>query len=60
MFFAYESTESTSSRRRAYSDDGLLIKTETFDSAGTVTRRQELTYADSRRLEKIINPVNTV
>ena len=42
-----------------YSDDGLLIKTELKDSAGTVKKRQELTYFDSRRLERMINPVNT-
>ena len=41
-----------------YSDDGLVTKLETFDAAGVVTKRQELTYFDSRRLEKIINPVN--
>lgn len=41
-----------------YSDDGLLAKTETFNAANTVTRRQELTYFDSRRLEKVLNPVN--
>jgi RHS repeat-associated protein len=41
-----------------YSADGLLTKTETFNTANTVTRRQELTYFDSRRLEKILNPVN--
>jgi YD repeat-containing protein len=42
-----------------YSAEGLLIKTETFDASSVVTRRQELTYLDSRRLEKIVNPVNT-
>jgi YD repeat-containing protein len=42
-----------------YSADGLLTKIETFDASNTVTRRQELTYFDSRRLEKILNPVNT-
>jgi RHS repeat-associated protein len=42
-----------------YSLEGLLTKTETFDAANTVTRRQELTYFDSRRLEKQINPVDT-
>lgn len=42
-----------------YSDDGLLIKTELKDAGGTVKKRQELTYFDSRRLEKMINPVNT-
>jgi hypothetical protein len=42
-----------------YDPEGLLIKTELFDAAGTVTRRQEWTFADSRRLERIINPVNT-
>jgi RHS repeat-associated protein len=42
-----------------YSDEGLLIKTELKDSSGTVKKRQELTYFDSRRLEKLINPVNT-
>ncbi|MBA3404530.1 MAG: RHS repeat-associated core domain-containing protein, partial [Gemmatimonadaceae bacterium] len=42
-----------------YSDDGLLTKIETFDAGGAVSKRQELTYFDSRRLEKIINPVNT-
>ncbi|MBA3406244.1 MAG: RHS repeat-associated core domain-containing protein [Gemmatimonadaceae bacterium] len=42
-----------------YSDDGLVIKSELKDAVGTVTKRQELTYFDSRRLEKIINPVNT-
>lgn len=42
-----------------YSDDGLLTKIETFDSSSVVTKRQELTYLDSRRIEKIINPVDT-
>jgi RHS repeat-associated protein len=42
-----------------YSAEGLLIKTEDKDASGTVTKRQELTYFDSLRLEKIINPVNT-
>jgi len=42
-----------------YSDDGLITKTETFDAGGVVTKRQELTYRDSRRLEKMLNPVNT-
>jgi RHS repeat-associated protein len=42
-----------------YSADGLLTKIETFDASSTVTQRQELTYFDSRRLEKILNPVNT-
>jgi RHS repeat-associated protein len=42
-----------------YSDEGLVTKTELKDAAGTVKKRQELTYFDSRRLEKMINPVNT-
>jgi RHS repeat-associated protein len=42
-----------------YSVEGLLTKVETFDAANTITKRQELTYFDSRRLEKILNPVNT-
>jgi len=42
-----------------YSDEGLLIMTELKDAAGTAKKRQELTYFDSRRLEKMINPVNT-
>ena len=29
-----------------YSDEGLVTKIETFDAAGTVTKRQELTYFD--------------
>lgn len=41
-----------------YSDDGLVTKTELKDSAGTVKKRQELTYFDSRRLEKMLNPIN--
>lgn len=42
-----------------YSAEGLLTKIETFDASGTVTRRKEMTYFDSRRLEKLINPVDT-
>ena len=42
-----------------YNDDGLLIETEILDASSTVTRRQEQTYSDSRRLEKLINPVAT-
>ncbi|MEO8698736.1 MAG: hypothetical protein ABI867_01800 [Kofleriaceae bacterium] len=42
-----------------YSADGLITKVETFDAASTVTKRQELTYYDSRKLATLINPVNT-
>lgn len=42
-----------------YSADGVVTKVETLDSSNAVKRRQELTYFDSRRLEKLINPVNT-
>ena len=41
-----------------YSHDGQLTKLETFDASNNVTHRQEMTYYDSRRLEKILNPVN--
>ncbi|MDQ3298629.1 MAG: RHS repeat-associated core domain-containing protein, partial [Myxococcota bacterium] len=42
-----------------YSADSLLTKVERFDAAGTVTHRREMTYFDSRRLEKLINPADT-
>jgi hypothetical protein len=42
-----------------YDTEGLVVKTELFDAAGTVTKRQEWSYADSRRLATVINPVNT-
>ena len=42
-----------------YSPDSLLTNIETFDAANVVTKRQEMTYFDSRRLEKLINPVDT-
>jgi len=46
--------------RRASDPIGCLHRDPlTRPLTGTVTRRQELTYFDSRRLEKIINPVNT-
>jgi RHS repeat-associated protein len=41
-----------------YSTDGQLSKTEIADAANVVTWRQEMTYFDSRRLEKVINPVD--
>ena len=46
-------------QEHTYDDDGLLIKTEWKDASGTVKRRQEQTYFDSRRLATIINPVDT-
>ena len=52
-------TSSGDREEYTYSPDSLLTKVETFDSSGTVTKRQEMTYFDSRRLEKLINPVDT-
>lgn len=41
-----------------YDSDGLLTKIETFDETNAVARRREMTYFDSRRLERVLNPVN--
>lgn len=40
-----------------YDDDGLRVKVEVKDAAGTVVRRQQATYYDSRRLATLVNPV---
>jgi YD repeat-containing protein len=39
--------------------EGLVTKIEWKDASSTVTRRQELTYYQSRRLDTLINPVYT-
>ena len=41
-----------------YSDDGMLTKIRILDAAGGLKKQQEMTYFDSRRLEKLLNPVN--
>ncbi|MBA3398227.1 MAG: hypothetical protein H0T89_36715 [Deltaproteobacteria bacterium] len=52
-------TSSGEREEYTYSADSLLTKIERFDAAGTVTHRREMTYFDSRRLEKLINPADT-
>ncbi|MFN0250059.1 MAG: hypothetical protein ACKV2T_24460, partial [Kofleriaceae bacterium] len=42
-----------------YDQEGLVTEIQTYDSAGTLTAKQPFTYFDSRRLERVINPVDT-
>lgn len=41
-----------------YDNDGLLTEIDTYDAAGTITRKALQSYYDSRRLQAIINPVD--
>lgn len=41
-----------------YDDDGLLTEVDTYDASSVLTARQAYTYFDSRRLERVINPVD--
>ena len=42
-----------------YDAEGLLAEIQTYDAANTLTATQPFTYFDSRRLARIVNPVNT-
>ncbi len=42
-----------------YGEGDLITKIELKDAAGTVKRRQEYTYYDSRRLKQVKNPVDS-
>jgi RHS repeat-associated protein len=39
--------------------EGLVTEIQTYDAAGVLTAKQPFTYFDSRKLEKMINPVDT-
>ena len=41
-----------------YDTEGLLTEIQTYDAASVLTAKQPFTYFDSRRLEKIVNPVD--
>ena len=41
-----------------YDNDGLVTEVQTYDAANVLTAKQPYTYFDSRRLEKVINPVD--
>lgn len=42
-----------------YDAEGLLTEIQTYDAASTLTAKQPFTYFDSRRLAKVVNPVDT-
>jgi hypothetical protein len=42
-----------------YDADGLVTEIQTYDSSNTLTAKQPFAYFDSRKLAKIINPVDT-
>ena len=41
-----------------YDAEGLVTEIQTYDASNTLTAKQPFSYFDSRRLEKVINPVN--
>jgi hypothetical protein len=41
-----------------YDAEGLVTEVQTYDASNVLTARQQFTYFDSRRLEKVLNPVN--
>jgi RHS repeat-associated protein len=42
-----------------YDAEGLVTEVQTYDAASTLTQKQPYAYFDSRKLQKVINPVNT-
>lgn len=42
-----------------YGADGLLTETDTYDASATLTHKQPFVYFASRRLQQIVNPVDT-
>ncbi|MCW5803059.1 MAG: hypothetical protein KIT31_11790 [Deltaproteobacteria bacterium] len=42
-----------------YSADGLLTEIDTYDASSTITRKQLWTHFASRRIQQIVNPVDT-
>lgn len=42
-----------------YDTEGLVTEIQTYDASNVLTAKQPFTYFDSRRLEKVVNPVNT-
>ena len=42
-----------------YTTDGLVSEVDTYDSSGTLKRRSAQTFYQSRRLQSVVNPVNS-
>jgi RHS repeat-associated protein len=42
-----------------YDSEGLVTEIQTYDSASVLTSKQPFTYFDSRRLQRVVNPVDT-
>jgi RHS repeat-associated protein len=42
-----------------YDAEGLVTEVQTYDASNTLTHKQPYTYYDSRKLHRVVNPVNT-
>ncbi|MDB4955979.1 MAG: rhsA [Myxococcales bacterium] len=74
MFYAYDSSGRLSTTKRrddcnasssgdyqsySYTADSQVSEIDTYNASSTLTAKQPFTYFDSRRLQEIVNPVDT-
>ena len=52
-------SSSGDTQQLVYTADGQISEVDTYNAAGTLTRKQPYTYYNSRKLQNVVNPVNT-